>query len=326
MSNSFTPLTSKPSKSDKYIYLYNNKNNGGLSWCINGKPKDSVCNVLSNCVGWACARFNHIYNLLTGYDGIKYPKFCCNAENFVEVAKNYGLTVDSTPAPGAIMVWQKGTLSSSDGAGHVAVVEKVISSTQVMTSESGYNNFAFKNKTRNKGDGNWGSSSPYKFRGFIHNPAVTSTTTTNSSTTTLPKTVSKNSSANQIQVNATNLRIRSGPGTSASIVGTASKGYYNYTASSYANGYIWYKIGDNMWIAHSNSWSKVYPAEYQFKIGDTVTLAPNATVYGKSTKFAAWVYKSTLYVRAINGNKITISILKSGAVTGNVDKKYLTRK
>ena len=54
------------------------------------------------------------------------------------------------------MVWQKGaTLNKADGAGHVAVVEQVISSTQVKTSESGYNSFAFKNRIRTKGtDGN----------------------------------------------------------------------------------------------------------------------------------------------------------------------------
>ena len=62
------------------------------------------------------------------------------------------------------------------------------------------------------------------------------------------------------------------------------------------------------------------------KVGDTVTMNANATVYGKSTKFSAWVYKSTLYVRAISDDKITVSILKTGAVTGTVDRKYLTKK
>ena len=329
MATTFTPLTSKPSKTDKYIYLYNNGNNNGKSWCINGKPKDSVCNVLCNCVGWACGRFNHIYNLITGYNGIKYPKFCCNAENFIEVAKNYGLEVGTTPKPGAIMCWQRGaTLGGSDGAGHVAVVEKVVSSTQVVTSESGYNSFDFKNKTRNKGDGNWGSSSPYKFRGFIYNPAVEYEATNESTTTTsaIPSTVSKNTSKNQILVNTTNLRIRNGASTSAKAIGYASKGYYDYYASSYSDGYTWYRIGTDLWIAHSSSWSTVYPASQELKIGDTVTLSANATVYGKTTRFASWVYKSTLYVRGISGNKITISTLKSGAITGSVDKKYLTKK
>lgn len=173
MPKTFTPLTSKPNANDPYIYLYNNSNNGGISWCINGKPTDRVCNVLCNCVGWACARFNHIYNLITGYDGIKYPKLCCNAENFIEVAREYGLEVGMTPKPGAIIVWQRGaTLSSSDGAGHVAIVEKVLADSLIVTSESGYGSFDFANKTRSNENGRWGISSNYSFRGFIYNPAV----------------------------------------------------------------------------------------------------------------------------------------------------------
>ena len=40
--------TSKPGAGNKF---YNNGNNGGWSWCINGKPTDPGCNVLANCVG-----------------------------------------------------------------------------------------------------------------------------------------------------------------------------------------------------------------------------------------------------------------------------------
>ena len=287
---------------------------------------------MANCVGWACGRFNHIYNLITGYNGIKYSRFCCNAENFIEVAKSYGLSTGTTPKPGAIMVWQKGTtLSSSDGAGHVAIVEKVISSTQVMTSESGYGNFVFKNKTRSKGTGNWGAGSAYKFRGFIYNPAVTSSTVngstnTSSSSTTKVSTVARNTNVNQIYVSVTNLRVRSTPSTSGSSIGYASKGYYNYYDTKTANGYTWYRIGTNQWIAHSTSWSKVYPVSTDFKVGDVVKLTSDATIYGKSTRFASWVYNATLYVRAISGDKITVSIVKVGPITGYVAKKHLVKK
>lgn len=60
-------------------------------------------------------------------------------------------------------------------------------------------------------------------------------------------------------------------------------------------------------------------------VGDKVKLASNAPVYGSSTKFQSWVYSSTLYVREIKGNRVVISTLKTGAVTGAVDKKYLTK-
>ena len=65
--------------------------------------------------------------------------------------------------------------------------------------------------------------------------------------------------------------------------------------------------------------------EITFEKGDKVKMQKNAPVYGKTTKFQSWVYDATLYVRGVNGNKITVSTLKVGAVTGNVDKKYLTK-
>ncbi|HUM42670.1 MAG TPA: SPOR domain-containing protein [Fervidobacterium sp.] len=60
-------------------------------------------------------------------------------------------------------------------------------------------------------------------------------------------------------------------------------------------------------------------------VGDKVKLASGAPIYGTSKQFQSWVYSSTLYVREISGNRIVISTLKSGAVTGAVDKKYLTK-
>ena len=48
MAKSFPVATSKPTSKDPYIYLYNNANNNGKSWCINGKPTDKDCNVLGN--------------------------------------------------------------------------------------------------------------------------------------------------------------------------------------------------------------------------------------------------------------------------------------
>lgn len=67
------------------------------------------------------------------------------------------------------------------------------------------------------------------------------------------------------------------------------------------------------------------PEAPTLKVGDTVKMAKNAPVYGKSTKFASWVYDSTLYVREINGDRIVVSTLKTGDITGAVDRKYLTK-
>lgn len=324
MANPFPILTSKPKKTDKYAYLYNNASKGGKSRCITGKPADSDCNVLCNCVGWACGRFNHIYNLLTGFDGIKYPNFCCNAENFIEVAKAYGLSVGLTPKAGAIMVWQKGaTLKSSDGAGHVAVVESVISSTSVKTSESGYNSFAFKNRIRNKGsDGNWGTAGKYHFRGFIYNPSVKDTTVVKESTTSVVAVpVARNTNVNQIQVTANNLRIRDNDG---KVIGYAKQGYYNYTTIENMGGYTRYKIANNNWIAYDPSWAKILLSNNTLAVGKQVTITKNAPIYNSTNTFASWVYTSKLYVRSINGNRIGVSVYQTGALTGYVDKKYIT--
>ena len=174
----FKPRTTKPEAGNPY---YNTKANGGYSNAIKGKPTDKGCDVLANCVGYAYGRFNEI----GGWGKCKYLS-PVNAEKFIQYAG--GLEIGQTPKLGACMVWQKGaTLSGSDGAGHVAIVEKIISDTEVVTSESGYNSKAFWTQTRKKGsDGRWGSGSSYKFLGFIYNPAECCKETTPAKPTTAP--------------------------------------------------------------------------------------------------------------------------------------------
>ena len=62
------------------------------------------------------------------------------------------------------------TLSGSDGAGHVATVEKINADGTIYTSESGYGSKAFWNQTRSNSNGRWGMASSYSFRGFIYLP------------------------------------------------------------------------------------------------------------------------------------------------------------
>lgn len=159
----FKMRTTKPEAGNKF-YIRRTK---GYSICIKGKPTDKDCDVLSNCVGYVCGRFNEIIGKM------KYPTLCCNAENFIERAKSLGLEISKVPTLGGIMVWQKGsTLKGSDGAGHVAIVEDIYNSNEIYTSESGYNSKAFWNSKRNNNNGRWGAGSAYKFRGCIVNPAV----------------------------------------------------------------------------------------------------------------------------------------------------------
>lgn len=156
--------TTKPEKGNKFFIR---TANGGYSQCITGSPTDKDCNVLANCVGYACGRFNEIIG------SMKYPYLNCNAENFIERAISAGLSIANQPSLGGIMVFQKGaTLSGNDGAGHVYVVEAFYEDGSHLSSESGYGSSAFWNARRYNTNGRWGLGSDYTFRGCIINPAI----------------------------------------------------------------------------------------------------------------------------------------------------------
>ena len=161
----FKPRLTRPEKGNKY---YIRKDSGGYSTAILGSPTDPDCNVLHNCVGYACGRFHEIagdtkFSLI---DPI-------NAENMYANGIQHGLKTSQNPQLGAIIVWQAGpTLSYKDGAGHVAIVEQINADGSIVTSESGYDcPTAFWTTTRKKGsDGNWGAGSGYMFLGFVLQP------------------------------------------------------------------------------------------------------------------------------------------------------------
>ena len=151
--------TTRPTEGNKYFIR---KANGGYSTCIQGKPTDSQCNVLANCVGYACGAYNEELGL--GYE--KYH-LNCNAENFIERAIASGLSVLSKPVVGSILCWEGiGSL-----AGHVAIVIEVINDNCIRTAESGYGSSSpFWITTRYNNNGRWGLNSNYRPRGFIINP------------------------------------------------------------------------------------------------------------------------------------------------------------
>lgn len=157
----FSMRLTKPSNNKNFITT----GAGGWSTCIKGNPTDSGANVLANCVGYASGRFNEIINIIRGTSGCTYKTLNCNAKNFKERAESAGLKTGSTPRVGAIMCW------GNEGAGHVAIVERVDSNNQVYTSESGWgSSTAFWNQTRTNNNGRWGLSSYYYFRCFIYLP------------------------------------------------------------------------------------------------------------------------------------------------------------
>lgn len=253
----FKPRKTKPGAGNKY---YITKAKGGYSYAIQGKPTDPDCDVLSNCVGYAYGRFNEIGEY--GYCKYLSP---VNAENFIQYAG--GLEVGQTPKLGACMVWRKGeTLSNSDGAGHVAIVEEIISDTQIVTSESGWNSSAFWTKTRSKGDGNWGSGSGYKFLGFIYNPAPccngTDTTQAEKADSVPAYAVGK---AYKTQVDMLSVRTDAGTNNARKTFGQLTE---NAKANAYSSGHLKKgtavsclavkNVGSDIWIRIPSGWCAAY--------------------------------------------------------------------
>lgn len=61
-----------------------------------------------------------------------------------------------------------------------------------------------------------------------------------------------------------------------------------------------------------------------FELGEEVKLVAGAK-YSSGKSIPSWVFKKKLYVRKIKGDSITISTLKTGAVTGTVNAKNLVK-
>lgn len=246
----FVMRTSKPSNNKYYIA----SDTGGYNNAIKGNPMDKTANVLANCVGYANGRFAEIQ----AKNKCTY-QLVCNAENFIESAKKQGLTISTVPVLGGIMVWQKGTSTSgNDGAGHVAIVEKIVeldatgSPCKIYTSESSWGGPAFFNSTRNNTNGRWSMGNGYTFRGCVVNPA-------SSINDQITPNVMRNENVNQLQVTVDQLRVREMPGTNKKILGFATIGYYNYYETKKADNYMWYKIANNQWVAYSADWEKILP-------------------------------------------------------------------
>ena len=66
---------------------------------------------------------------------------------------------------------------------------------------------------------------------------------------------------NQIEVIVPELRIRTAPSLNGTILGYAGMGFYNYLEIKESDGYLWYRISDNNWIASNDEWTNIYPAK-----------------------------------------------------------------
>lgn len=147
--------TTAPSASNDY---YRHTSAGGKNNCI----LIGGGSVLPNCVGYAWGR---------AYEELgTAPKLSRrNAEDW------YGYTADGyqrgkTPRAKSIICWRAGaTGKGSDGAGHVAFVEKVYANGDIETSNSAYGGTRFYTKKLTKASG-YSMGGNFVFQGFIYLP------------------------------------------------------------------------------------------------------------------------------------------------------------
>jgi surface antigen len=150
----FEKRLTQPDKSNKY---YNSNINpfvsSGYGMFQNG----------GNCTAYAYGRF---YELI----GSKPKLSTRNAENWW--GHNDGYQRGQTPKLGAVVCWRKGQAgNSSDGAGHVAVVEEIYENGDILISNSSWKGYLFKTKRYTKASNYTnGLSSSFKFQGFIYTP------------------------------------------------------------------------------------------------------------------------------------------------------------
>lgn len=165
----YIPRTKAPSTTDKN-FIKSTK--GGYNYCM--EIKNGSC--LPNCVGYAWGRWRELL-------GKKHNLSRGNAENWYGNTKD-GYKRGSTPKLGAVICWRKGKAGvSSDGAGHVAIVEKINSDGSILTSNSAYGSTRFYTKTLKKTN-NYYMGSKYTFQGFIYLPKEFKTETTSKKETT----------------------------------------------------------------------------------------------------------------------------------------------
>ena len=78
----------------------------------------------------------------------------------------------------------------------------------------------------------------------------------------ITKNVERDENMEQVEVLVEQLRVRKEPNLKGDILGYAKKAIYNVLDKKEADGYLWFKIAENQWIATSEEqgWTKYYPA------------------------------------------------------------------
>lgn len=93
---------------------------------------------------------------------------------------------------------------------------------------------------------------------------------------------------------------------------------------AYTPGAVCSTVCDGDWILTDLAPKKTVTSAARFKVGDKVKAIDGST-YTNGKAVPLWVRMLPLYVRGVSGEKITISVLKIGAVTGIVNQKFLKK-
>lgn len=172
----FVPRTTAPERNNKW---WTSKQRGGASPCLHDE-KLVYCawpgSTLQNCTGYSWGRFSEILGA---------PMQSSPPPNAGTWYSSYASQYNRGQQPQAGAV---GCFERPREAGHVLIVEAVYPDGSILTSESGYSTFLFNSIRRYPPNY---MSSPYRFQGFIYNPAVTGqvgrqTSTTSPGTTVEP--------------------------------------------------------------------------------------------------------------------------------------------
>lgn len=221
----YRPRTVAPSEKNKYYISYK-KGGYNRAKIINAKTGF----VLSDCTGFVHGMW---------LEAAKNTEFLVcdrlhigNAGNYFD--KRDGYERGQTPRLGAVTCW-------AGGDGHVGIVTKVIENgKKIQVAMSEYEGKRYYTRTiSRKADGGYAySTAKYKWiwQGFIYNPYI------------LPK-------IGIAKVITNNLRIRQTPSTKNKIVGHVENGKsYNVYQIKVNEGYTWYRIGTEKWIADNGKW------------------------------------------------------------------------
>lgn len=156
----FLPRLETPTKS-KYYWSESPYRPGGISMF------DYHSGRQGNCTAYAWGRFWEISEHFGKHTKLSESG---NAEDWY-YGTNSGFSRGKTPQLGAVICYANGPAS---GLGHVMIVEKIVSSTHIVCSESGYRSYLFKTCDVYKKSNGWHSPSHpgYDFQGFIYNPNV----------------------------------------------------------------------------------------------------------------------------------------------------------